>query len=53
MGSPKKLECIKGHPLAIPNLVFNSEGFRACKICTYERNNIRRKLKRAELRSKN
>ena len=54
MGDHKKQLCKRGHPLGGENLVFNTEGFRECRICKYKRNNERRKqlrlLRRMEAR---
>ena len=46
MGDHKKTHCKNGHPLAYPNLVFNKEGCRECRLCRYVRNNKYNKNKR-------
>lgn len=40
MGDCKKTHCLKGHLLDGNNLVFNSEGFRECRICRNERQRL-------------
>ena len=37
MGDHKKTHCRKGHELKMPNLYFNAEHFRQCRICTLRR----------------
>jgi hypothetical protein len=44
MGDHKKTKCRKGHPLEAPNLVFNSEGMRECRICRNKRERDRKRV---------
>jgi hypothetical protein len=48
-GQPKT-HCKKGHELTEANVIRNTEGFRECRRCKYDRDGAARKLKRARAR---
>lgn len=48
----KKLHCKQGHALSAPNLVFNKEGFRECRICRYAREAARKRDARSKASAK-
>jgi methylphosphotriester-DNA--protein-cysteine methyltransferase len=50
MGDHAKSHCKKGHELVEPNVICNSEGFRQCRRCKYDRNNALRRIRRAKKR---
>lgn len=51
MGARKWQNCLRGHPLVPDNLVFNSAGFRACRICARRRNVEYLRRKRAKTKT--